>query len=167
VIRNGAYLGAAQVWQLTWFDRTGRRLVQSGTIGGYNSLCLSFDGRHVVYVVADPRTGNVDLWTQDLADATTTRLTFHPAADFYVACAPASDHVIFSSTRKGTPNLYRLALSSPGGETSLGESPLPILPTQWTHDGRFVMFSAFSPQTDFDVWMIPVAGGTPTAIVAT
>ena len=162
-----AYLEAGQEWQLTWFDRTGRRGARAGTIGGYNSLCLSFDGKHIVYDVADPRSGNIDLWSQDLANATTTRLTFHPAADFYVACGPVSDEVIFSSPRKGTPNLYRLALSSPGGETPLGESPLPTLPTQWTRDGRFLLFSAFSPQTDFDVWMVPVGGGKPTAVVAT
>jgi Tol biopolymer transport system component len=131
-------------------------------------LCLSSDGRHVVYDVADPRTGNVDIWSLDLTNAATTnRLTFHSASDFYVACAPASDDVIFTSPRKGTPNLYRLKLSSPGGETSLGESTQPMLPTQWTRDGRTLLFATFSPKTDFDIWMVPVTGGTATAVVAT
>ena len=166
---NGALalLGSGQLWHLTWFDRTGRRLMQAGTIGGYNSLCLSFDGTHVVYDVADPRSGNIDLWTMDLSTAAPARLTFHRAADFYVACAPTSDDVIFASPRNGTPNLHRVKLSTPGGDTMLGESPLPALPSQWTRDGRTLLYSAFSPKTDFDIWMVPVTGGTATAVVAT
>jgi WD40 repeat protein len=162
-----AYLGAEQVWQLAWFDRSGRRLTNAGTIGGYNSLCLASDGNRVVFDLADPNSGNVDLWWLDLTNGTRAHLTFHPAADFYVACSPTADEVIFSSPRDGTPNLYRLPLSSPGGETSLGKSRVPMLPTQWSRDGRFLLFSAFSPGSDFDVWVQPLAGGEPSMVVAT
>ena len=161
-----AYLKAGQVWHLTWFDRTGRRLSQAGTIGGYNSLCLSSDGRRVVYDLANARTGDVDLWSLDLTDGTTRRLTFEPTHDFYVVCSPVSDEVIFTSTRQGTPNPYRLALSSPGDETFLGASALPVLPSQWSGDGR-LLFSAFSAKSDFDVWMLPLPNGKPVPLVAT
>src|SRR5262249_17434019 len=139
-----AYVATGRQWQLTWFDRDGRRLTNAGTISGYNSLCLSADSKRVVYDVADVITGNVDLWALDLNGGQTAYLTFHPSSDFYAVCSPSSDEVIFSSTRKGTPNAYRLPLSSPGGETSPGSSPLPVLPTQWSRDGRSMLFSAFS-----------------------
>jgi hypothetical protein len=162
-----AYLEAGQQWQLTWFDRDGRRITQAGTIGGYNSLCLSANERQVVYDLADPRSGNIDLWAQDLETATTTRLTFHAASDFYVACAPASDEIVFSSPRTGTPSLFRLGLSAPGNEVSLGNTTLPLLPSQWTRDGRMLLVSAFSPETDFDVWMVPLDGRVPSPVIAT
>ena len=159
------YLATGRVWHLTWFDRTGRLLAQAGTIGGYNSLCLSADGSRVVYDLADPKTGNVDLFAMELSTAATTRLTFHSASDFYVACSSRTNDVIFASPRASTPNLYKLALSAPGEETSLGEVPLPMLPSHWSYDGRQLVFSALSPATDFDVWVIPATGGKPTPVV--
>ena len=161
-----AHLATGRVWHLTWFDRAGRLLAQAGTIGGYNSLCLSADGSRVVYDVADPKTGNVDLWAMELATATPTRLTFDGASDFYVACSSRTNDVIFASPRTGTPSLYKLALSAPGEETSLGDVPLPVLPSHWSHDGGQLVFSALSPATDFDVWVIPATGGKPTPVVA-
>jgi serine/threonine protein kinase len=161
-----AYLASGQVWHLTWFDRAGRLLAQAGTIGGYNSLCLSADGSRVVYDLADPKTGNVDLFAMELSSATTTRLTFDGAADFYAACSPRTNDVIFASPRKSTPNLYKLSLSAPGEEASLGDLALPTLPSHWSHEGDRLVFSALSPATDFDVWVMPVTGGKPTPIAA-
>ena len=159
-----AYLASGQVWHLTWFDRTGRLLAQAGTIGGYNSLCLSADGSRVVYDLADPKTGNVDLYAMELSTATTTRLTFDGASDFYVACSPRANDVIFASPRSGTPKLYKLALSAPGEEASLGDLTLPMLPSHWSHDGDRLVFSALSPATDFDVWVMPAMGGKATPV---
>jgi Tol biopolymer transport system component len=161
------YVGAGRQWHLTWFDREGRRLTNAGTIGGYNSLCLTADGKRVIYDVADPVSGNVDLWSLDLADGRTTHLTFHPFPEFYVVCSPTTDEIIFSAARKGTPNLYRLLLSSPGAETLLRESSRPELTTQWSRDGKFLLFSVFSPETDFDIWMQPLTGDAPVALIAT
>ena len=161
-----AYVATGRLWHLTWFDRNGRLLAQAGTIGGYNSLCLSADGSRVVYDLADPKTGNVDLWAMELSTATSTRLTFDDASDFYAACSSRTNDVIFASPRTSTPNLYKLALSAPGEETFLGDVPLPMLPSHWSHDGGRLVFSALSPTTDFDVWVIPATGGTPTPVAA-
>lgn len=160
-----AYLRSGRSWRLTWFDMAGRRLADSGQIGGYNSLCLSA-GNRVIYDVADPRTGNVDLWSLDLATGATTRLTFHEAADFYVTCSPSSDEVIFSSPREGTPNPYRMSVASPGSETLIGNWRFPVLPSQWLRDGRLI-FSGFSDRTGFDIWTAALPGGQPVQFEAT
>jgi Tol biopolymer transport system component len=162
-----AHMGSGHAWQLTSYDRIGRRMADAGTIEGYNSLCVSADGRRAVYDVADTRSGNVDIWSMNLADGTTTRLTFDPKADFYAACSPSGDEVVFASVRDGTPNLYRLSPSAPGGAQRLFESPMPSLPSQWSRDGRFILFSGYSPATNWDIWVLPLGGGKPVAYLAT
>jgi Tol biopolymer transport system component len=162
-----AYLERGHDWQLGWFDQQGRRLGEVGRIGSSNSLCLGDGDRRIVHDAADVRTGNVDLWSRDANDGTATRLTFHEGTDFYAACSPAGNEVVFASPRTGTPNVYRLDTRSPGSERLVATMPMPSLPTQWTLDGRHVVFSAYSPETNWDIWLLPLDGEEPRALVAT
>jgi Tol biopolymer transport system component len=34
----------------------------------------------------------------------------------------------------------------------------PKQPTQWSHDGRFIVYSEFDPKTRRDIWMLPMDG---------
>jgi dipeptidyl aminopeptidase/acylaminoacyl peptidase len=154
-----AYIGPGHGWQLAWRDRAGNRIAPIGTVGDYSALCLSRGDRALVY------DNGVNLWSLDLATAATTRLTFEHA--FYAACAASSDEVVFAGTRTGPPNLFRLDLGAPGREQRLFSSPLPSLPSDWSRDGRFVLYSAYSRETSWDVWVAPLDGGEPFAYVAT
>jgi Tol biopolymer transport system component len=120
-----------------------------------------------VYQAADPISGNVDLWAIDLAGGAPSRLTFHPAVDTYPVCSPAGPEIVFSSLRDGPPNLYRLALSAPGSEKELLRSPLAKIASDWSRDGRLLVYSVLDPKTNFDVMVVPLAGGTPVAFAST
>ena len=63
-----AYRDAAPGAQLVWFSRSGLRLGTVGPPGEFNSLCMTPDGRRLVYEQADAISGNIDMWTMDLAD---------------------------------------------------------------------------------------------------
>ena len=157
-------------WHLTWFDRTGRRLGAAlPAAGQYNSVCLSRDGARLVYdrVDADSTPANIDLWSFDVERGASTRLTFDPATDFNPVCAPTGDEIVFASLRGGSPNLFRQVVTAPGREAVLLQTPRAKIPTDWSRDGRFIVFSAFDPATGWDVWMLPLAGGQPFPFAAT
>jgi Tol biopolymer transport system component len=157
-------------WHLTWFDRTGRRLGAAvATAGQYNALCMSHGGARLVYDLVDPdrASTNLDLWSLETASGVTTRLTFDPSADFYPVCSPTGDDIAFASLRFGSPNLFRQVATAPGTEIELLRTPRAKVPTDWSRDGRFIIFSAFNPATGWDIWLLPLAGGEPFAFAAT
>ncbi len=162
-----AYLPDAPAGQLVWFDSSGRRLSSVSATGDFNSLCISADGNRVVFDATDSDTGAVDIWSMDLPGGTPKPMTHDPAVDFYVACAPAGDDVVFSSLRRGLPSLYRLDTSVPGDEKPLLQTSEPIVPTDWSPDGKWIVYSTFSAKTGWDLWQVRRDGGNPTPFSAT
>ena len=164
-----AYEASTPGSQLAWFGRQGERIGIVTPPGHYNTLCLTADGKRVVYDLADPVSGNVDLWALELGSGRSTRLTFHPLADFYPVCSPAGDEVIFASLRDGPPTLFRLKLESPGSETHVVQSPLspsPKIASDWSRDGR-VIYGELNDRTNWDVMISPVSGGATTSLIQT
>ena len=65
------------------------------------------------------------------------------------------DGVILFSSRGGS-GVSRV--SSAGGEvTSVYKSDYFTLPTDWSRDGRFIIYREINPKTKYDVWVLPVS----------
>ncbi|HXW03881.1 MAG TPA: protein kinase [Vicinamibacterales bacterium] len=154
-------------WELVWIDRQGRRLGSVGERGGYNTICLTPDGRHVLYDLSDDRTGSVDIWSLDLETDQPSRITSDPAVDFFVTCSPTNPEVVFATLRLGVPQLFRGSLTAPNREQQIMTTTLPVVPTQWSRDGRAIVYSQLSPKTSWDVWMLDLGSGRTTALVQT
>jgi len=154
--------------QLIWFDRQGKRLGAAAPApADYNAVCLMPDEKRVVYDLADPVTGSIDVWALDLASARPSRLTFNPATDFYPVCSSSGDDVVFSSLRDGPPNLFRVSFTAPGSERSVLRSPVPKIASDWSRDGKWLVYTSINPKTKSDIEVVPVAGGSPRAVIAT
>ena len=65
---------------------------------------------------------------------------------------------MFDSNRKGKRNLYMKPSSGAGSEELLLESPQDKNPTDWSADGRFLFYQSLDPQTDYDLWVLPLDG---------
>ena len=161
------YRDAAPGAELVWFSRAGARMAAVGAPGEFNALCLTPDGRRVVYEQADSTSGNIDMWMMDLATSATTQLTFAGPVEFYPVCAPNGLDIALAALKPSNPNLFRQSLSAPGQIVSLFESPLPKLPTDWSRDGTQLIFSVLSPATGWDVASLSLATGQPRPLVAT
>jgi hypothetical protein len=162
-----AFQHAASGSQMLWFDRQGRRLEAAGPPGNYNTLCLTSDETRIVYVQAEPASGSIDIWALERGGAAPSRLTFEPSIDFYPVCAPSGPEVVFASLRDGPPNLYRQNITAPGSETAVLRSFLPKIATDWSRDGKLLVYSVMNARTNWDVEVMPIAGGPSTAVVAT
>ena len=121
VSSDGAVLayqaGVRALANLTWFDRTGRKI---GTIGPENNFAdvrLSPDGKWAAAVVPDSDSGNRDIWLVDLRSGAMTRLTSNPANDWQMAWSPDSRRLAFASDRNGRSSVYLKAID--GGDEEL------------------------------------------------
>ncbi|MCA1604924.1 MAG: protein kinase, partial [Acidobacteria bacterium] len=67
--------------QLAWFDRTGKKLSNSGEPARYSYVSLSPDGRRAALGLLDTNGRVADVWLMDVARAGVSRLTFDPQGD--------------------------------------------------------------------------------------
>jgi Tol biopolymer transport system component len=100
--------------------------------------------------------GNQDVWLLD--GARTTRFTFGAAADHFPDWSPDGTRIVFTSRRTGQGDIYQKLTSGAGVEDRLLASDQVKTPTSWSADGRFLMYISIDPQTNGDLWVVPITG---------
>jgi eukaryotic-like serine/threonine-protein kinase len=156
--------GAVRRRQLTWFDRTGTAL---GTLGAADenrpsNPRISPDGRRVV--VSRSVQGNFDIW---LLDGTRSiRLTFDSALDQFPVWSPDGSQIAFQSDRKTPRSIYRRSSSAgAGSEDLLLESDQITVPSDWSADGKFLLYYRIDSKSARDLWVLPLQGARAPRVV--
>ena len=125
---------------------------------------MSPDGQRVV--VSRTVQGNTDLWLLD--GARTSRFTFDPALDRFPLWSPDGTRIVFDSTRAGARDLYLKVASGAGAEEVLLAFPQTKVANDWSADGRFLLYYSLDPQTNADLWVVPLEGNrTPWVFLKT
>jgi Tol biopolymer transport system component len=144
--------------QLVWFDRSGKQLGAPGPPGEYVFPALSPDEKRVAMDRDDAQTGTFDIWLLDLARGIPSRFTFDPANDVYPVWSPDGSRIVFGSNRDGAYGLYQKSSSGAGSEEAISKPSERKYPTDWSLDGRFILYTQLSPDTLWDLWVIPLFG---------
>lgn len=140
--------------QLTWFDHAGKA---SGTLGQLESISwfrLSPDGRRVVATHGNVATRG-GLWTSDVDRNAWSRFTFQAEGASVPIWSPDSRQIVFISGQPG--NMYSKPANGAGTETRITNSPTRQWPTDWSRDGRFILYYELAPGTQRDLWILPVS----------
>jgi Tol biopolymer transport system component len=146
-----------QTVQMTWFDRQGNALgVQDEPFVYEAGPSLSPDGDRVAFAAFDG--SSVHIWLFEFARGAKTRLTSEPGLHSAPIWSPDSSRVTFSSTARGHYDLYLKSSTGTGSEELLFESSENKIPTSWSHDGRFLLFTSENTKTSFDLWALPMNG---------
>jgi Tol biopolymer transport system component/predicted Ser/Thr protein kinase len=136
--------------QLTWYDRKGNVLSTAGEIGEYQRLALSPDQTRVAYE------RGADLWLFEFARGVNTKFTFGNPSQTPAWSADGS-RIVFMSIRGNGYSIYQKASNLAGQEELLFQSPEPKGNPQWTHDGKFLMYTALSSDAkQDDLWVLPM-----------
>jgi serine/threonine protein kinase/Tol biopolymer transport system component len=144
-------------YQLTWLDQQGKTLGTAGESSSqFLSVSVSPDGARVVASRFDQVPV---LWLTDLSRGTSTRFTFGSSYTVGGAWSPDGSQIIFTSYRDGQYNLYRKRANGlKDEELLLRASSDRKLPTDWSRDGRFLIYDVLSSQTKGDIWVLPLDG---------
>ncbi len=108
----------------------------------------------------DPQTGNWDIWIVDVLRGISSRLTSNPALDADPVWSPDGKEVVFASDREGHLGLYRKAVGGSESEellASIEDDATSLVPTDWSRDGKFVLYSRFNPGP-WSLWALPLFG---------
>jgi len=162
VSENGLLLyqprSASAVSQLVWLDRTGKAEGTLGAPGDQANPRISPDGKRVALDVADPRTGNLDLWIYESTRGIPTRFTSNQGIDARPTWSPDGSRIAFMSLREGHSDLYQKRSSGASAEEPILVSEITKYPTDWSPDGRFLLYLAFDARTNLELWVLPMGG---------
>ena len=150
--------GGTAKTQLAWFDRSGKQLGAPGPPGEYLFPSLSPDEKRAAIDRNTEQTGTYDIWLLDLARGIPSRFTFDPASDVYPVWSPDGSRIVFGSSRDGAWSLYQKSSSGAGSEEAILKSSDRKWPSDWSSDGRFILYTLISPDTQADLWVIPLFG---------
>jgi len=156
------YFSGAPKTQLMWFDRGGRLISAASPEGKYDSFSLSPDGKRVAAGDADSRNNTFDIWLLELARGNPSRFTFDSSDDSYPVWSPDGRRIIYASNRDGLFNLYQRASSGAASEEILFKSDSRKYPTDWSRDGRFLIYITEDPATKWDLWVLALDGTRKT-----
>jgi serine/threonine protein kinase len=147
---------------LRWVDRSGTVLERIREASGVvMNVSLASDSRRVAYFQGG------DIWIDNVAEKTSTRFTFDPANDFSAIWSPDATRIVFSSNRKGVFDLYQKDATGAGADEPLFVSSETKAPTDWSADGKFLLFRRLDPRTTFDIWALSISDRKPFPVAAT
>jgi serine/threonine protein kinase len=149
------YATKAATSELLWVGRDGTRL---GTVarGPFVDFRLSPNRRYLAVAEVESRSGRTDLRLHDLVRGTDVRLTTAPATDASPVFSPDGATLVFRSNRDRIHDLYMRPANAGGDDQLFLTSAVSKVPTDWTSDGKFIVYQAQDRRTHYDLWAVPV-----------
>ena len=146
--------------QFTWVDRSGKTLGTVGEIDDANGITPSMSPDHQRLLYSRTNDNNTDVWMLDLRDGDRQRWTTAPSTDIYPLWSPKGDALVYSSIRYPGYNLFLRGTGPTASDTLIGNPDMvgAKIATDWSADGRFIVFRHLSFKTGFDIWALPTGG---------
>jgi Tol biopolymer transport system component len=161
--------GHASDVQLTLIDRAGASVGTIGDPGDIRTPVMSPDRRMIADARLNPQNGLYELWLHTVERNSAARFAASPNGNsIWPVWSPNGDRVAFLGTRNGVKGVFQRSVNGATAEELLLGQP-NALPTDWSRDGRFIIYQRLGDaQTSFDVWILPLDGNhTPYPYVQT
>jgi hypothetical protein len=153
--------GDAGERQLAWFDRVGRIVERIGSAIPVFDVALSPDQRRAAIQWAANEIRIVDL----VRGGVPLRLTFDAGIEDFPVWSPDGSRVLFSSTAVGGADIYWKASTGAGSEEVVLKSGMLKRPTDWSPDGRLILYENDDPNSRTDLWVLPLFGDKKPELV--
>ena len=152
--------------QLVWLDRTGKQIGQGAEPGDYGPPRISPDGNRAAVAKIGPDGMNANLWILDAA-GNATQFTSAAKHEGSPVWSPDGSKIAYFSDTEGVSDIYVKPTSGEGRAELFYKSTLPKFPTDWSRDGRYILFFVVSPGTGMDVWAMSTADRKAAPILDT
>jgi eukaryotic-like serine/threonine-protein kinase len=155
--------GGAADWQLVWMDREGKQAGKiADNLSDLKSARIAPQGDRVAFVIDN---GRSDIWVLDLARGVRTRLTFGPVQNYDPIWSPDGKWIAYTSDRNGHTSLYRKLSDGTGAEELLLTDEQVVLASDWSRDGKYLLYSRGSLGTTSEIWALPLEGERKPQVV--
>lgn len=150
--------------QLTWVDRGGKPSGLLGKPTNIRDFKFSPDQKSLVATLGPSGTQNNSiLWILDVLRGGITRFTFDAAFDSDPVWSPDCRSIIFASRKEQYSDLYRKSANGAGKEELVYADSVEKTPTDWSPDGRFLLYRTKGTANGNDVWVLPLTPERPGA----
>ncbi len=129
----------------------------------FGNLALSPDGRRLAIPIEEE---TVDLWIHDLERSTQTRFSFGSTSEFCPVWTP-DGQTIFYAVDSPQFVIRRQDSSASTPSRVVVEDDADVLPNCVTPDGKFLIYHRSDPNTQEDLWMLPLKGGEAQLLIQT
>jgi Tol biopolymer transport system component len=143
---------AAAQNQLVWLDRTGRRIGVIGQAPSANQPALSPDGQLIALTAI--QNSNLDVWIWNIAQGVKARLTTTTLDDGLPVWSPTGDELAFSSNQAGNYDIFMRRADGVGEEKALAATASNEYVTDWSRDGKHILYDRTAPETGIDLWRL-------------
>ena len=140
---------------LVWVDRDGTVRPVTEERRRYAQPEFSPDGQRLAVRIEDPRS---DIWVLEMERGTLTKVTFNEGLENSPLWTPAGDRLLFASE---TPvyDLFWRPSDGSGEANVLYPSPYDKHAKSLSPDGSLLAFTETHPETDRDIWILPLEEG--------
>ena len=160
--------------QLVWMDRTGKQLSKEAEPGNWGPPRISPDGGRVAVgkFNSDAKSPRTDLWIID-EDGSQRQITREDnGSSFSPVWSPDGSRIAFAANPDGVLNIYTLPATGQGKLELLNRSDEPKNPTDWSRDGKYILFGSLRPGTERpapegNVWALSLPDRRAATIVGT
>jgi Tol biopolymer transport system component len=153
------YGGGNASVRLEWVSRDGSDRRSIGDPADIYTVSLSPDGATAALSIVG-RSGR-DLWIHDIDRDIRTRLTSERGHEYFGVWSPDARRLAFSTDEEAR-GIRQKSLFGSGKVEMLKVDPPPGSsgwePTSFSADGRHLAFHQFGPDTNLDIWVMPLEG---------
>ena len=155
---------------LVWFDRKGDvRTAFDRRIPSYEDLEMSPDGGRFVITVPPQQTGADDLWIGEFARGTLVPLTRGSNDSHSPRWSPDGTRVAYSNRDSGDEDIFIIRADGSGvPEKVFSGREVDTIVTDWSRDGRLVIFEAASKSgnRNWEIWSLDLTTGVAGPLLA-
>jgi Tol biopolymer transport system component len=162
--RTGAAAGRRQ---LAWVDRSGKQVQLLGESGFIIDPSLSRDDRYVA--VRREFDGANAIWLVDVLQGTFRQFTSgqSPSGGSFPVWSPDGSRIVFSANTGSVNDLFIKPFTAAGREELLLQTPELKSASDWSPDGRVVLYRLVSPKTGNDLFVLSLDERKTVAVAQT
>ena len=155
--------GTAATSEVRWLDRQHQSsapdpLAPGTDVSRYNAYFEQLSPNGQMLVLTAFRAATADLWLLDVRRDVLSRFTSDDATELNPVWSPDGTELLFTSNRGGFYNMYKKAIAGSNEERRVVQSASHQYATDWSRDGRTIIFTNIDPKTGADIWMMPASG---------